>query len=172
MNARLHNTEAIFGAAMAEYGLTPATIVADGQRHRFDAPDDKKGKKSAWYILHGDGVPAGAFGNWKTDLSEKWCGKSDHVMSADERAEYRARIDKAKQEAEFTRLQLESEAAAVCVKVLAGARDATDDNPYCVRKGIKPYGLKEFKDKRTLIVPIRDATGKITSAQFLSLIHI
>ena len=167
MNAPFSNIEAQFAIAMAGYGLEPTDIVADGLRHRFDAPDDKKGRKSAWYILHCDGVPAGAFGNWKTDLSEKWCGKSDQVLTPAERAEYRARIDKAKQEAEFTRLQLEAEAAATCVKVLAGARDATDDNPYCVRKGIKPYGLKEFKDKRTLIVPIRDATGAITSTQFI-----
>lgn len=167
MNAPLNAIEAQFGAALAEFDLHPPEIIADGQRHRFDAPDDKKGKKSAWYILYADGVPAGAFGNWKTELSEKWCGKSDQVMSPVERAEYRARIDKAKQDAEFIRLQLEAEAAAVCVKILAGARDATDDNPYCVRKGIKPFGLREFKDKRTLIVPIRDAAGKITSAQFI-----
>ena len=167
MNAPLNAIEAQFGAALAEFDLHPPEIIADGQRHRFDAPDDKKGKKSCWYILYADGVPAGAFGNWKTELSEKWCGKSDLVMSPVERAEYRARIDKAKQDAEFTRLQLEAEAAAVCTRMLDGARDATDDNPYCVRKGIKPYGLKEFKDKRTLIVPIRDATGKITSAQFI-----
>lgn len=168
MNAPLSNIEAQFALAMAAFGLEPSEIVADGQRHRFDAPDDKRGKKSAWYILHADGVPAGAFGNWKTELSEKWCGKSDKVMTQAERAEYRERIEKAKQEAEFTRLQLEAEAAAVCKRILTSARDATDDNPYCVRKGIKPYGLKEFKDKRTLIVPIRDPAGKITSSQFIA----
>ncbi|MDQ1923214.1 toprim domain-containing protein, partial [Massilia pseudoviolaceinigra] len=161
------NIEAEFGAAMAVYDLAPAEIIADGKRRRFDAADDKKGKKSAWYILYGDGVPAGAFGNWKTDLSEKWCGKSDQKMTPIENAEYRARVDKARQEAEHTRLQLEADAAAVCVRVLAGAQEATDDNPYCVRKGIKPYGLKEFKDKRTLIVPIRDAAGAVTSLQFI-----
>ncbi|WP_167087047.1 AAA family ATPase [Massilia frigida] len=162
------NIEAEFGAAMAVYDLAPAEIIADGKRRRFDAADDKKGNKSAWYILHGDGVPAGAFGNWKTDLSEKWCGKSDQKMTPIENAEYRTRIDKARQEAELTRLQLEAEAATACVRILAGAHDATDDNPYCVRKGIKPYGLKEDKDKRTLIVPIRDAGGAVTSLQFIA----
>ncbi|MDM5176573.1 AAA family ATPase [Massilia sp. DJPM01] len=161
------NIEAEFGAAMAVYDLAPPEIIADGKRRRFDAADDKQGKKSAWYILHGDSVPAGAFGNWKTDLSEKWCGKSDQKMTPVENAEYRARVEKARQEAELTRLQLEAEAAAACVRILAGALDATDDNPYCVRKGIKPYGLKEFKDKRTLIVPIRDAGGAVTSLQFI-----
>ena len=99
MNAIICNVEQEFGAAMAVYGLNPEEVIADGVRHRFDADDDKRGKKSAWYILHDDGVPAGAFGNWKTDLSEKWCGKADKALSPIERTEYLARIDKARQAA-------------------------------------------------------------------------
>jgi len=167
LNAPHINIEAQFGAALASFGLNPPEIVADGTRRRFDADDDKKGKKSAWYVLHADGVPAGAFGNWKTGLSEKWCGKSDQAMTPVERADYLAKIAKARQDAEFTRLQLEQEAAAECARIFASALDATDDNPYCVRKGIKPYGLKEFKDKRTLLVPLRDAQGTLCSLQFI-----
>ena len=167
MNTTAIHVEAEFGAAMAAYGLNPSEIVADGVRRRFDADDDKRGKKSAWYVLFGDGVPAGAFGNWKTDLSEKWSGKPDQTLTPAERAEYLARIEQAKREAETTRLQLEVDAATACTEILRAAQDATDDNPYCVRKGIKPYGLKEFKDKRTLIVPIRDGGGAVTSLQFI-----
>ena len=167
MNAPHNHIEAQFGAAMAAFGLNPPEIIADGVRHRFDADGDKKGSKSAWYILYGDGIPAGAFGNWKTGDSEKWCSKSDKALTPTEHAEYRARIDKAKQEAEFMRLQLETEAAKKSTDILISALDATADNPYCVRKGIKPYGLKEFKDSRTLIVPIRDGAGITTSLQFI-----
>jgi putative DNA primase/helicase len=156
-----------FGLAMATYGLNPIDIIADGKLHRFDCDDEKRGKKSGWYILHGDGVPAGSFGSWKEDIKEKWCSKSDQALTPVERIECQERIEKARQEAEFTRLQLETEAAKACTKILADARDATDDNPYCVRKGIKPFGLKEFKDKRTLIVPIQDRAGHVTSAQFI-----
>ena len=159
--------EAQFGAAMAVHGLNPPEIVADGERHRFDCDDEKKGKKSAWYRLHGDGIPSGAFGSWKDDINEKWCSKSDQALTPIERAAYQARIGKARQEAEFTRLQLETEAAKVCTRIIAAARDATDDSPYCVSKGIKPYGLREFKDKRTLIVPIRDGSGAVVSLQFI-----
>ena len=167
MNETTINIEAEFGTAMAAYGLAPPEIIADGVRRRFDADDDKRGKKSAWYVLHADGVPAGAFGNWKTDLSEKWCSKSDHALTPGERADYLAKINKARQQAELTRLQMEKDAAAACVAIWANAKDATDDNPYCARKAIKPYGLKEFKDKRTLIVPIRDAQGALCSLQFI-----
>ncbi|MBB3211124.1 uncharacterized protein (DUF927 family)/phage/plasmid primase-like uncharacterized protein [Herbaspirillum sp. Sphag1AN] len=167
MIATLSSIEAQFGEAMAAYGLAPPEIVADGQRHRFDGPEDKRGKKSAWYVLYSDGVPAGAYGDWKLGISEKWSGRPDQTLTPTERAEYRAKIEKAKQVAEFDRLELEAAAAKACTEILAAARDATDDNPYCQSKGIKPYGLREFKDKRTLIVPIRDASGKVTSAQFI-----
>jgi putative DNA primase/helicase len=163
----LTDIEVQFGEAMAGFGLIPPEIIADGERHRFDGPEDKRGKKSAWYVLHADGVPAGAYGDWKTGLSEKWSSKSDQAMTPAERAEYRAKIEKAKQVAEFDRLEMEAAAAKACTDILAAARDATDDNPYCQNKGIKPYGLKEFKDRRTLIVPIRDGNGKVTSAQFI-----
>ena len=167
MIATLSSAEEKFSEAMAAYGLMPPEIVADGQRHRFDGAEDKRGKKSAWYVLYADGVPAGAFGDWKTGLSEKWSSKPDQALTPAERTEYRNRIEKVKQEAEFTRLQLEADAAKKCASIIAAARDATDDNPYCIRKGIKPYGLKEFKDKRTLIVPIRDGGGTLTSLQFI-----
>ncbi|MFK3738492.1 AAA family ATPase [Massilia sp. TN1-12] len=166
MNAP-QNIEAQFAAVLRSFDLNPPEVIADGVRRRFDADDDKRGKKSAWYILHGDGVPAGAFGNWKTGLSEKWCGKSDQALTPPERADYLAKIAQARTDAEATRLQLEDEAAAACARIFAGALDATDDNPYCVRKGIKPYGLKEFKDKRTLLVPLRDAQGAMCSLQFI-----
>jgi putative DNA primase/helicase len=161
------NIEAEFADALAAYGLNPPEIIADGVLHRFDGNEDKRGKKSAWYILHGDEIPAGAFGDWKTGLSEKWCSKTDHALTPVELAEYRLRIDQAKRHADAAQMQAASEAVVACSAIMATAQDATDDNPYCIRKGIKPYGLKEFKDKRTLIVPIRDGTGALTSLQFI-----
>lgn len=152
---------------MSAFGLNPEEIIADGVRHRFDADDDKRGKKSAWYILHEDGIPAGAFGNWKTGESEKWCSRSDNALSPIERAEYVTRIDKAKQAAEFTRLELAVAAAVKSQTIWDNALPASDDNPYCQHKGIKPYGLKEFKDKRTLIIPVHDGNGVISTLQFI-----
>ncbi|MGS0743785.1 hypothetical protein ACVBEF_18485 [Glaciimonas sp. GG7] len=84
-------------------------------------------------------------------------------MSPIERAEYLARIDKAKETAEFTRLVLVADAALKSQAIWDNARPATDDNPYCIRKGIKPYGLREFKDRRTLIIPVRDGAGVIST---------
>jgi putative DNA primase/helicase len=167
VNAPQTNIEVQFGAVLAAYGLNPPEIIADGMLRRFDSGDDKKGRKSAWYVLHSDEVPAGAFGDWKTGLSEKWCSKSAQVLTAEERSDYVAKIAQARQAAEAKQMQLEEEAAKECEQIFAAAPDATADNPYCVRKGIKPYGLKEFKDKRTLLAPMRDEHGKLRSLQFI-----
>lgn len=167
MNALQINIEEAFRRVLAEHGLNPPEVIADGTLRRFDANDDKKGKKSAWYVLHGDEVPAGAFGNWKTGLSQKWCGKPAGALTPVERAAYLAKIAQSHEAAKAKQIQLEDEAAAQCEQIFADASDARADNPYCARKGIKPLGLKEFKDKRTLLVPMRDETGKLRSLQFI-----
>ena len=68
---------AAFTQAMREHGIeTAAFIQADGQFHRCRVIGDKAGSNNGWYRLHLDGVPAGAFGCWKRDISETWCAKS------------------------------------------------------------------------------------------------
>lgn len=160
--------EVAFGAAMVACGLNPPDIIADGVLRRFDSDDDRRGRKSGWYVLHGDGTPAGAFGNWSTGLSETWRIQTHCAMTPMQRAEYRRRIGQARQDAKITRLQLEAGAAKACRAIIATAHDATDDNPYCIRKGIEPYGLKEFRNSRTLIVPVRDGNGNLVSLQFIA----
>lgn len=54
-----------FRDAMLAAGLTPpAEIYDDGKLHRF-ASNGRHGDDSGWYVLHSDGVPAGAFGCWR-----------------------------------------------------------------------------------------------------------
>ncbi|WP_061942896.1 DUF927 domain-containing protein [Collimonas pratensis] len=165
--ALLIDTAAQFRDALATYNLHPPEIVADGAIRRFDSPDDKRGKQSAWYILHDGDLPAGAFGDWKTDLSEKWCSKSIASLSPMERQQHSDRIKQVSERAAAAKLAHQAAAAKVCERIWSKARDAIDNNPYCQRKGIKPFGLREFKDRRTLIVPIRDADGQLTSLQFI-----
>ena len=168
MNASsMIDIESNFKEALLAYDLNPSEIVADGKIHRFDASDDKRGKKSAWYVLYDGEVPAGSFGNWKTNLSETWCSTALTTLSAIEKQRYHEHIQKAKAQAETEKLAIQIETAKICNQIWNKARDATTDNPYCQRKGIKPYGLKEFHDTHTLLVPIRDDAGRITSLQFV-----
>jgi putative DNA primase/helicase len=61
-----------FADAIRAAGLNPPpSIYADSKLHRF-ASNAKLSDLSGWYVLHGDGIPAGAFGDWRTGRSETW----------------------------------------------------------------------------------------------------
>src|SRR3978361_17589 len=106
--------EAEFAAAMSAPHLHAGEIVADGKLHRFDGQDEKRGKRSTWYVLHGDDPPAGAFGDWRTGLSASWRAKSGPALSDAELHAERQRIARAKVEAAAERIKVAQEAAAKC----------------------------------------------------------
>lgn len=157
--------ETEFSAAMAAHDLRPTGIVADGRLHRFDGPEDKRGKKSAWYVLHGDGIPAGSFGDWRTGLSETWCSKAANEMTDAERAVIRNRIRlmKVAREAEEAR---DAEAARAAVadhwKKAGGVRS---DHGYVIAKQIRPRGAKQLSNQ--LLIPLRDIDGTLHSVQYI-----
>src|SRR5262249_58818457 len=49
----------------------PVDLIADGKIHRF-ASKGKLGDDAGWYVYHGDGVPAGTFGDWRTNIKKSW----------------------------------------------------------------------------------------------------
>lgn len=154
-----------FRAAILAAGLTPPDeIVADGKLHRFST-NGKRGDDSGWYMLHLDGIPAGAFGCWRSGLKSNWCAMADTDMTVAEREAHRQRIKamQAQREAEHTQAQqLTSEAAAAIWKE---ATPATG-HEYLTRKGIKPHGLK--CDGHHLLIPMRDTAGKLHSLQTIA----
>ena len=159
-----------FMAAMAGAGLTPPdTIEADGQRHRFDA-DGRSGKKTGWYTLYLDGLPAGNFGCWRT-LPEgmNWCSKSRDTMSEDERQAHRRQMADLQRQREQETKERQAEAKVECAKLWERSKPCPEDgHPYLTRKGIKPYGLKVLgkDDAARLLVPMR-VKGKLVSLQFI-----
>jgi|SRR6185312_8837492 len=81
-----------FSIAIPATGLeAPESIIDDGAIHRFST-NGQRGDDLGWYMLHTDGLPAGAFGCWRAGLQSSWCAKSDEVMTAAEREAPRARI--------------------------------------------------------------------------------
>ncbi|NYH23958.1 DUF3631 domain-containing protein [Paraburkholderia bryophila] len=162
-------TEATFAAALAAHDLTPSEIVSDGRIRRFDGPDDKRGQRNAWYVLYGDGsVSAGAFGYWKTGLSEKWCARPQRTLSAAEHKLNRERIENAQSAAAAERAKIRERAATAARRIWENAHDADDTNPYLSHKSVKSYGVKETDDNRTLIVPLHNAAGVIVNLQFIN----
>ena len=151
-----------FRLAIAAAGLTaPDTINADGSIHRFSS-DGRRGDDSGWYVMHCDGVPAGSFGCWRTDLQSTWCSKSDNAMTATEREAHRQRIAAMKAQRDAERAQRQRQARLTAAALLQQA-DPAAQHDYLTRKGIKPYGVRAFGDK--LLIPMRDTAGALHSLQ-------
>lgn len=93
-----------FREAMGAEGIvTRAEIVANGELQRFYIDGDKPSSKNGWYVLHGDGVPSGAFGNWKNGSSQPWCAKKRADRTSAELTDQNQRIAEAKRQRDVAR---------------------------------------------------------------------
>src|SRR5207249_10080750 len=76
-----------FRDAIVAAGLAPPHYIdADGKVHRF-ASNGKRGDKAGWYFLHLDGIPAGRFGCWRSNISRDWRADIGRKLSPAEAAE-------------------------------------------------------------------------------------
>lgn len=161
----LNNIEA-FNDAMQAAGLRHHDeIIADGKIHRVTLEGDKPKSKNGWYLLHTDGVAAGAFGSWKHDMSGTWCAKSEHEFTPDERRAYTQRMEDTKRQREAEAEAMHAEAQAKAAAIWDAAEPANDEHPYLVRKGIKANGVRESQG--SLVIPARSSDGTLQTLQFI-----
>ena len=145
-----------FRAYMETTGITPPdTIIGDGQIHRFHMPDEKRNRKSGWYVYHDNGVYShGAFGDWRSGDSHNWSAKNPTEMSTKERRLFereRLRLDRLRKAEEQRR---QTEAARRAWRVWEAAEEADPDHDYLQAKGVDAYGLRQ--NHSGLLVPVMD----------------
>ena len=154
-----------FREAITAAGLeAPDSINDDGVIHRFPT-NGRKGDKSGFYVLHGDGTPAGSFGCWRAGLQSTWCAKSDSAMTSAEHDAHKQRIKAMKAQRDAEQLTTQQQARESAAALWSQA-DTAADHPYLKRKGIVGYGIKVFGDR--LLIPLRDTAGKLHSLQTIS----
>lgn len=154
-----------YRAEILAAGLTPPDdIVADGKLHRFST-NGKPKDDSGWYMLHLDGVPAGAFGCWRSGLKSTWCAKADTDMTAAEREAHRQRIKTMQAQRETEQALVHQRASEVAVVNWKAASPATG-HEYLTRKGIKAYGIR--CDGHHLLIPMHDKSGTLHSLQTIA----
>ncbi len=153
-----------FRVALRDAGLEPPDeIRTDGELHRF-ATNGKRSDTAGWYVLHVDGVAAGAFGDWRRDINATWCAKKSGMTKA-ERKRVAERLEEIKRlRDKDVRLRRE-EAASRATAIWNEAKPADASHPYLQRKKVQPHGMRTYGD--ALLVPVTDA-GSITSLQFIS----
>lgn len=82
-----------FNHKMKAAGLNPPPdLIADGEIHRFST-NLRINDNAGWYVLHSDGIPAGAFGDWRTGQVTSLCANLDEKMTFEDWRKHRRIMD-------------------------------------------------------------------------------
>ncbi|SPK72657.1 Inner membrane (modular protein) [Cupriavidus taiwanensis] len=125
--------------ACADVGIAYQDVSADGQWHRTDVLDDRRGKGDAAIKLFADGA-GGIVCNWKGE-TRVFFADAGRALSDDEKARRKQLAAQAKADAEVEREARARRAAQLAAAILQAASETTAANPYLVNKGIAPTGL-------------------------------
>lgn len=153
------NYEGDFVQAMRSVGIDfRDKIIADGALHRFST--DKKGQKDGWYVFYG---MAGAFGDWRQDIHEKWSPELNGLLHQDQNT-LRQQRKEAFRTAEEEKYQRYEETSHKAFEQWTSLSEE-GESPYLLKKKVEPFGIRFNKD--TLVIPLRDASGKLYSLQYI-----
>jgi putative DNA primase/helicase len=131
-----------FRDAIQNAGLHPPELIEpDGKLHRF-ASNGNPSDDAGWYVLHEDGIPAGAFGDWRTGVDEKWRADIGRRLSPEDEAAHRARMVLLRRQREAESEKRKTEGRERAATIWQAASPATDDHAYLLGKGVKAHGLR------------------------------
>jgi phage/plasmid primase-like uncharacterized protein len=153
-------------AAMSAAGIEspPPEIVSDGKLHRF-APVQGR-QASGWYVVHDD--PSGTvcfFGDWRTGIKER-CDSAAATASPEEIAARDQRIREIQTRIAHEEDEFQAGAAMEAQERWDRCPPARKDHGYLKSKRIDPCGSRI--DGGDLLIPMRDAFGKLWSIQEIS----
>jgi putative DNA primase/helicase len=152
-----------FSEAIRAAGLmSPDDIQADGKLHRF-ASNGKRTDDAGWYVLHGDGIPAGSFGDWRGGFAQSWRADIGRTLTPDEEAAHQAKVETMRREREAEDAKRQAEARQKATAIWSESKSCTE-HPYLTRKRIGANGARLHGD--ALVIPMRDG-GAIHSLQFI-----
>ena len=162
----MNNAVEQFRDSIQGAGLVPPdSIEADGKFHRFSS-SGKRGDDAGWYVYHGDEVPFGAFGCWRSDVKEHWRANIGRKLSPAEEIAHSERVAERKRLDDEELARRAADAALKAEEMWNTAERANPEHPYLVSKGVAPHGIRE-KDG-SLVVPMRDVAGVMRSLQTIS----
>ena len=155
--------------AMRAAGLEPPDeILMDGKIHRFKS--GTKGTpgidKPGWYLVFGDGIPAGRFGCWRMGMEVTWRADVGRKLTEFEEMAHARRINESKVLREAAQERQHQVASETVEKIWLSGGAAHPDHPYLKRKGIQTHGVRITGDGR-LMVPLYDQEGKLSTLQYI-----
>jgi phage/plasmid primase-like uncharacterized protein len=140
----------------------------DGKIHRFKS--GTKGTpgidKPGWYLVFGDGIPAGRFGCWRMGMEQTWRADVGRKLTEFEEMAHARRINESKVLREAAQERQHQVASETVEKIWLSGVAAHPDHPYLKRKGIQTHGVRTTGDGR-LMVPLYDENKKLSTLQYI-----
>ena len=129
---RVDPPEAQLRGAMIDAGLTPPDeLVLDGKIHRFRS--GTKGTpghdKPGWYLVFGDGIPAGRFGCWRSGIEVTWRADVGRKFTQAEEMAHAQRMAEAKTIRDAEQAKQRQVAADTVEIIWTQAQAASPDHP-------------------------------------------
>lgn len=156
--------------AIRAAGLEPPDhIEMDGKIHRFKSGTKGSpghGDKPGWYLIFGDGIPAGRFGCWRMGMEQTFRADVGRKLTQTEEMSHAKRLAEAKALRDAAIERQHQVASETVEKIWTGAQAALPDHPYLAKKGIGVHGARATGDGR-LVVPLYDADGTLSSLQYI-----
>lgn len=157
--------------AMRGAGLEPPEqIHLDGKLHRFKSGTKGQGKggdKPGWYVVYGDGVPAGRFGCWRSGVEVTWRAEIGRKLSPAEEMANARRMEEAKAARDAEQARQYEVASSTVETIWSSAQGASPEHPYLQRKGIGVHGARVTGDGR-LVVPLYGQDGQLSTLQYIA----
>lgn len=137
-------------AMQSIYGALDITPIPSGTIHRFHIPGDRTGSRNGWYVLHLDGIAAGAFGSWKVGDVQTWSHRKPVDMH--EANALAQRMECARRQREVEQVQRQQDAAVRAQRCWSDTAPANANHPYLIAKRVQPHALRQMGE--TLLVPL------------------
>ncbi len=157
-----------FAAALQALGmqLGDEHPVLDGKPHRVVVDGDRPGEAAGFYVVYGDGHPAGYAKNNRTGEEVRWKAKG-YTFTEEQKAVLAAEAATKLHLREEETREAQAEAARRVEQQLRGAKQARS-TPYLeAKQATATKGVFADQENKTLVVPGYDAEGKIWTAQYI-----
>lgn len=147
----------------------PEEILMDGKIHRFRSGTKGSpghGDKPGWYLVFGDGIPAGRFGCWRAGMEVTWRADIGRKLTQTEEMSHAKRLAEAKALRDAALERQHQVASETVEKIWTTANPANAEHPYLAKKGIQTHGARITGDGR-LVVPLYDSDGTLATLQYI-----
>lgn len=161
-----------FASELEAFGLKLTGLPElSGTIVRVPTQDDKRGKKTGWYILYDGPILAGSFGDFRAgDTGNTWSSIEKSSMSSSQLVDYQNTIREARLRREAELLVLQKEAAHEAYNIYMDGIPVADFK-YLVNKKLDGTAMISTSEEYYLgwmMLPLHDEAGDIVSLQFIS----